>query len=183
LSPLAAALLLGGDSRNNPYTDAPDDKQKAQRNSARDEAGFQNRYGFPSFDPGKGQKVDPEGRAAAIAIYDHAISLMEQRKMMEKATTPYNPNTPGLDQFFKPTVDLGDASAAAAQAGKIGEDIARGLTVSARPSIDTASLEHALRVANSLKAALSGIGGAIQAAHQSVAREMNRNFSDHGVTP
>ncbi|MDO6964005.1 hypothetical protein [Rhizobium alvei] len=183
LSPVAAALLLSGDSRNNPYTDAPDDKQKAQRNSARDEAGFQNRYGFPSYDPRKGQKADTEGRAAAIAIYDHAVSLMEQRKMMETVTTPYNPNTPGLDQFFKPTVDLGDAIAAAAQAGKIGEDITRGLTVSATPQVNNAQLQETLRLVNAIKAGLAVIGGSIAAAHQSVAREMNRNFSDHGIVP
>jgi hypothetical protein len=124
---------------------------------------------------------------------------MGRRQQMERLTTPYDPNTPGLDQHFgrdgidpsttgstttaRPEVDMSSADAALQRAGTIGGDIVNALSVSARPHVDTATLEHALRLANQLKATLAGIGGAVQQAHAAVSRQMNRNFADHGVTP
>jgi hypothetical protein len=83
----------------------------------------------------------------------------------------------------KPEVDMSLADAALQKAGSIGSDIVNALSVSARPHVDTATLERALSLANQLKAALAGVGPAVQAAHNSVSRSMNRNFADHGVTP
>jgi hypothetical protein len=125
---------------------------------------------------------------------------MGRRQQMERLTTAYIPNTPGLDQHFgrdgvdpsttgsttqtaRPEVDMSAADAALQRAGTIGGNIVNALSVSARPHVDTATLERALSLANELKAALAGAGPAVQAAHNSVSRSMNRNFADHGVTP
>lgn len=96
---------------------------------------------------------------------------------------------PGLDQTTtnsiksEPEVDMGSADAALQRAGAIGSDIANALSVTARPIVDTAALERALHLANQLKATLAGIGTAVQSATSSVSRQMNRNFTDQGVTP
>ena len=83
----------------------------------------------------------------------------------------------------KPSVDMGDANAAAAEADAIGRQIQDALGVSARPNVDTSALREALSLANQLKSVLAGIGPAAQAAHSAVSRQMNRNFADQGVTP
>jgi hypothetical protein len=53
------------------------------------------------------------------------------------------------------------ADAALQKAGSIGSDIVNALSVSARPQVDTATLERALSLANQLKAALAGVGPAV----------------------
>ena len=123
-------------------------------------------------------------------IYKTALEEMGRRQQMERLTTPYNPNTPGVDRYFdqspgmaKPEVDMSSADAALQRAGTIGGDIVNALSVSARLHVNTATLERALSLANQLKAALSGIGPAVQPAHSSVSCAMNRNFTDQGVVP
>lgn len=75
---------------------------------------------------------------------------------------------------------MSSADAALQRAGTIGGDIVNALSVSARPHVDTATLERALSLANQLNAALAGVGPAVQAAHSSVSRGMYRNFTDQG---
>lgn len=82
-----------------------------------------------------------------------------------------------------PDVNMSSASAAASEAATIGRQIEQALSVSARPHVDNGSLQETLRLVNAIKAGLAGIGGAIQQAHTSVSRQMNRNFTDHGVVP
>ena len=82
-----------------------------------------------------------------------------------------------------PDVDMSSANAAAIEATRLGAEIQNALGVSVRPNVDSASLRETLALVNAIKAGLAGIGPAIQAAHASVNRQMNRNFADHGVSP
>lgn len=82
-----------------------------------------------------------------------------------------------------PDVDMSKADKARQTAEAFGNDIARALAVTATPLVNTAQLREAVALASQLKSLLSGIGPAIQQAGSSVSRQMNRNFTDHGVIP
>lgn len=171
---IAAAGLTSGDDPHNVYSNASDAERQKMRDSARKAASG---------------KSDLELDAIEAGSY---------RKLIESVTKPYNPNTPGVGEYFggdgvdqtttgsttaKPEVDMSSADAALQKAGLIGSDIINALSVSAKPVVDTAALERALQLANALKAALAGIGQGVQQATSSVSRQMNRNFTDQGVTP
>jgi hypothetical protein len=89
----------------------------------------------------------------------------------------------------KPGVDMSAADAALPKAGAIGSDIANALSVTATPQVNNAQFAETLRLVDAIKAGLAGIGGiggiggAVHAANASVKRQMNRNFTDQGVTP
>ena len=114
--------------------------------------------------------------------YEAATEAMERRQAFEANTGPRG-NTPGLGDIFKPQVDMGDANAAATEASRIGDDIQNALNVSAKPNIDTTDLRTAFALVNGIKSGLQGIGGLVQTTSASVSRQMNRNFTDQGVTP
>jgi hypothetical protein len=78
---------------------------------------------------------------------------------------------------------MSNATAAASEAQSVGQQIQQALSVSATPQVNLAQLQETLRLVTAIRAGLAGMGAAIQQAHASVSREMNRNFSDHGVTP
>jgi hypothetical protein len=118
----------------------------------------------------------------SVNPYDAATAAMRRRQAFEADTGPRG-NTPGLGDIFKPQVDMGDVNAATSEATSAGQQIQSALSVSATPMVNTAQLREAVALANQLKAALAGIGGAVQQAHASVSRQMNRNFTDQGVTP
>ena len=107
-------------------------------------------------------------------VYGRATDYMTRRQAFERDTLPLSGNTPGLSGMFSQPVN---------EAKQAGQDIQSALNVSATPQVNTAQLREAVALANQLKAALAGIGGAVAAAHSAVARKMNSNFSDHGVTP
>lgn len=97
---------------------------------------------------------------------------------------------PQIDQETKtesikttPEIDMSNADAARQRAEAFGNDIANALAITAKPVVDLASLYETLRVVNAIKAGLAGIGGAVQQASSSMSRQMNRNFTDHGVIP
>lgn len=73
------------------------------------------------------------------------------------------------------------------KAVETGEDVQSSLSVTAKPEIDDSSLRSTLALANALRSALSAIdvatGEIARKADTKLSREMNRNFSDHGVAP
>ncbi|QQM31309.1 hypothetical protein JET14_03805 [Martelella lutilitoris] len=73
------------------------------------------------------------------------------------------------------------------EAGETGESVQSSLSITAKPEIDDSSLRSTLALANALRSALSAIDVAIgeiaRKADTKLSREMNRNFSDHGVAP
>lgn len=146
--PLLSALFLGGDDPHNRYATASRDEQGRMRAGARS---YYDRY-------------------------QAATDYMDRRQQMEQMTTPthYNPNTPGLSQYFDQSVN---------EAQQAGQQIQTALSVQATPNVNTAEIQAALAMANQLRSVLAGIGAAAAAAKASVQREMNRNFADHGVTP
>lgn len=129
-----------------------------------------------------GSPDDRDDRRRAIDPYTSATDYMRRRQAFE-ADAGQRGNTPGLGDIFKPQVDMGDVSAAAAEASTAGQQIQSALSVSATPMVNTAQLREAVALANQLKSALAGIGSAVQQASSSVFRRMNRNFTDQGVTP
>lgn len=78
---------------------------------------------------------------------------------------------------------MGDAAAAATEASRIGGNIQNALSVTATPQVNNAQLAETLRLVNSIRAGLQGIGALVQHSSASVSRQMNRNFSDFGVKP
>lgn len=76
-----------------------------------------------------------------------------------------------------------DYKASVNEAKDAGREIQSALSVQATPQINLAQLQQAIAMANQFVGILRQAGAAIGAAHASVAREMNRNFADHGVNP
>lgn len=70
-----------------------------------------------------------------------------------------------------------------AEAKQTGKEIEEALSVTAKPTVDKSDLQATLALINQIKSGLSGLGASIAAEHGRIQREMNRNFSDHGVAP
>ena len=77
----------------------------------------------------------------------------------------------------------GSWDSAVADARTAGQEIQSALNVTATPNVDNAALRETLRLVNAIQVGLQGLGGAVQNAAQSVAKDLNRNFSDFGVKP
>lgn len=173
---VAATGLTSGDDPHNTYSNASEEERAAMRERARRAASGKSDLELNAIDAGN------------------------YRRLLESVMSRYNPNTPGVDRYFnrdgvdptttgsttqkaKPDVDMSSADAALQKAGSIGGEIVNALSVIARPQVDNASLQETLRLVNAIKAGLQGIGGLVQQASASVSRQMNRNFTDQGVTP
>lgn len=68
-------------------------------------------------------------------------------------------------------------------AAQAGEEMQRSLSPTAKPEVDTSSIDNALTKARELRSILGGIVSAATAAGASMDREMRRTTSDYGVAP
>lgn len=107
-------------------------------------------------------------------LEESAIEAGGIRQLMERVTTPYNPNTPGVSGLFDQPVS---------DARQAGQEIQSALNVTASPNVDNAALRETLRLVNAIREGLQGLGGAVQNATSSVASNLNRSYSDFGVKP
>lgn len=68
-------------------------------------------------------------------------------------------------------------------ATRVGRDMQDALSVTARPNVDSSSIDAAIAKARQLLGLFQQVGEASRNAESSVNREMNRSFSDQGVMP
>lgn len=108
--------------------------------------------------------------------YTGEEALRRQRKMRESIGVPVESrwNAAGLGLAPPPAVS---------DAKKAGAEIKDALSVSAKPEVDSSAIDAAIGKAQQLKSLLLGIAAEAAAAHNSVERQMQRNFADHGVSP
>jgi len=182
LSPFLAAGLTGGDSNANAYADASEEERQKMRDSARRAAQRYNETGSYLEMPNRSGSPDDRMLPRSVNPYDAATEATRRRQAFEADTGPRG-NTPGLGDIFKPEVDLGDINAATTEATAAGQMIQSALSVSATPAVNTQQIDAALQKAQALVATLSRVGTLAQQANASVSRQMNRNFTDQGVTP
>lgn len=116
-----------------------------------------------------------------------AAEAGRRRQQKERETAPYNPNTPGLSQYFaqpaKPDVDMSAANAAETEAARIGGSILQALSISAMPTINLGQLQQAVSLAQRFVSLMQSAGNLASKGAGSLAGEMRRNFSDYGVKP
>lgn len=179
---IAATALIGGDTNANAYANASEEERQKMRDSARKAAQLYNETG--SYVEAKNRSGSPDDRMLPRPVnpYDAATDAMRRRQAFE-ADTGARGNTPGLGDIFKPQVDMGDVNAATTEASSAAQQIQSALSVTATPMVNSSQIDAALQKARELAAILSGIPGKMQQANSSVSRQMNRNFTDQGVTP
>lgn len=172
-SPWAAMTLAGGDTNTNAYADASPEERQRMRDSARRAAERYNETG--GFTELANRSGSPDDRMLPRRVnpYEAATDAMRRRQAFEADTGPRG-NTPGLGDIFK------DATSDASSAG---QQIQSALSVSAKPTVDSSSIDAALAKAIQLKSTLAGVSSAAAAANASVSKSLNRSFSDHGVKP
>lgn len=131
---------------------------------------------------GSSRDMTPEEKAKMLADGERQWSVIQERRRLEAeardaAQKRYDVSeaktTDGFNAFHG---IVGDAK-------KTGQDVKDALSVTAKPTVDKSDLQATLALINQIKSGLSGLGASIAAAHAQVQREMNRNFSDHGVAP
>jgi len=131
---------------------------------------------------GSSRDMTDEEKAKVLADGERDWSVIQERRRMEAearaaAQARYDANeaktTEGFNTFHG---IVGDAQ-------QTGQDVKDALSVTAKPTVDKTDLQATLNLVNQIKASLSGLGASISAAHSQAQREMNRNFSDHGVAP
>lgn len=79
-----------------------------------------------------------------------------------------------------PTADMDDILKKSAD---IGRKIAKNLSPTARPEIDTSSIDVAQAKIDRIKASIASLGGLIPDAQSRADAQMRRSFSDYGISP
>lgn len=123
--------------------------------------------------------------------YDPFYKSEEQLAAQRRASTGGNPLQDAVDNATRlgggPVLDTTSLEEARQKATEAEQAIASAASVSGTPTIDTSNLERALRLANEFKAALreamADAKSVSAPSGNSVTRQMNRNFTDHGVVP
>jgi len=151
-----------------------DDDLRARARLLRRDEGMNRRFPGKEADDLASAGADAAGgfdikTAVANVIYE--LMKPTRDRLFETVQTPTQPAD----------VDMSGAKSAAVEADQAGRQIERALSVSATPQVDTSQIDAAIAKANTLTAALSRANASTRTANASFSREMNRNFTDHGV--
>jgi hypothetical protein len=79
-----------------------------------------------------------------------------------------------------PSIDMDDVLKRSAE---VGRQVAENLSPSAKPEIDTSSIDAAQAKIDRIKASLTSLSGMLSDAQSKVDAQMRRSFSDYGVSP
>lgn len=158
---LLALLTLPGDTPGNGYTNAPAEERQRMRDEAREQARAYNERRAVADKPTPAQHTP----IAAPARQAEDASMRQLVKVQADGSLD--------DAFFE---------GAKQKAAAAGESMKQSMSVTAKPVVDSASIDAAIVKARRLKAELQAAGQAARSANSDLGVEMRRNFSD-GAMP
>lgn len=87
------------------------------------------------------------------------------------------------DGGFTVNDDSSGVDAAVSKAQQAGQQIENSLSVTAKPNVDTSSLENTLNITQQIEAALGRIGAQARSVQSQIGNALRSTYSDYGVSP